>query len=597
MDEGDRAINLKEEPTEETDQEKMLRETTSLLRQSENCMFTIQVSPGTTMHIHIAPESVLELDTDPENRVTASWCISTLMIHNGQHYANTIHNFTVSPELIRNLMLAREPVGNILQQLMMNPLELPSTSLQLFSPRSLADGRFVHPTAIFRMVEHYCNYVMRTARILDNVFGWVVPERSSELPALMQDIRVTSQTLQSMLDRVQHSVQIAEQCFAPNESMGEQEEDPLELELEPEREPEPEPEQLQIYEDVSSDSDDDMQLDLRIAEAQNSVADFVGFDDFDDAQMKSDSDSSSSDSEIQDSVFLGPSFEETPQQFWSLTSSDEDNDDEQPDEESWESDFGDDDSFDAYMVRQLRAHASGLATRLNTGWGHLPNDTAQADDDEWDLGSCGTNAEIEDVRSELSYDSEDLNAWQYREDRSFETELSRPFRRLVGDLPPQTAQEERYAWRHSYEHFDFRRSLFAALEVEGPNRTIPFSYYSQWDQQDTLAFTSSASSLSDGPGFGQNAEPYPFSIYASAMESINSSLQPDATQLQGIELDDVAHARAISLARTNSDSDVDQLTMDLDTETRQIPPDQQIVPLESFVQQTDELIAKILASL
>ncbi|TDG39315.1 hypothetical protein AWZ03_014262 [Drosophila navojoa] len=588
MDEGDRAIEIKEEPTEETDQEKLLRETTSLLRQSESCTFSIQVAPGTTMHINISPESVLEIDSNPDQRVTASWCISTLMIHNGQHYANTIHNFSVGPEQFRNLILARQPAVQMLQQLLMDSMELPSDSLQVGSPHILAQGHFLNPTALLRMVEHYCDYVMRTARILDNVIGLVGPERSAEVPALMQNLRNSSESLQSVLEQVEESVQEAEERsapIAPIEPMVVQEEDP------------PEPEQLKIGEDSSTeDTDDDLARDLHIAEvqAQSCTTDYSRYVDFVAMQLKCDSDSTSTDSDMDSSTYLGPRYEETPQQFWSLSSSSEEEiDDDQPDEDSWESDYGDEDSFDAYMVRQLRAHSNGFSSRLNTGWS--PNDRTLGDDDEWDIGSCGTNYEIEDVGSEISCDSEDLNAWQYREDRSFETELSRPFRRLVGDLPPQTAQEERYAWRHSYEHFDFRRSLFAALEMEGPNHTVPFSYYSQWDQQDTLAFTSSASSLSDG-GFSQIPEPYPFSFYANAMDNINNSLQPDLSQLQGIELDDAALARGAALA-SNSESEVDQLTMDIDTEGRLIPPDQQIVPLESYVQQTDELIAKMLASL
>ncbi|XP_023175528.1 uncharacterized protein LOC111602566 [Drosophila hydei] len=583
MDGGDRKISVKDEPMDETDQEKMLRETTNLLRQSENCMFTIQVAPGTTMHINISPELGLETDrANPLPAVAASWCISTLIIHNGQHYTNTIHNFTVSPQLINNLGLVREPTdGNVLQQLLMSPLDLPRNPMQTLSPRIVADGRFVHPTAIYRMVEHYCNYVMRTARILDNVFGWVVPQQNSELPALMQDIRFTSQTLQAMLERVQRSVQAAEQYFGPRQFAAKLEDDMQQLEH-------------KTDEDDSSETDDDTEHD---AESRNCAPEFVRYDDYDDSQIKCDADSTSSDSDIRSSIFLGPDFEEFPQQFWSLTSSEDDNEEEQGDEESWESDFGDDDSFDAYMVRQLRAHASGLATRLNADWVNLANEPTQADDDdEWDIGSCGTNGDIEDIRSELSYSSEDLNAWQYTEDRTFETELSRPFRRLVGDLPAQTAQEERYAWRHSLDHFEFRRSLRHSPNYrQYPDESVPFSFYNHWRQQENLA-TSSASSQSESPGRNQAGGPYSFSFYSNAMDNINNSLQPNISQLQDIDLDDLDQERETT-PEPNSESDIDELHMDVDIDPIDMPPDQQIVPLQLFIQQTDELIAKIWANL
>lgn len=577
MDEGNRKLDIQDEQMDDADLEKMQRDTTNLLRQSENCMFTIQVAPGTVMHINIAPE------TGP---IPATWCISTLIIHNGQHYTNTIHNFTVNPELIHNLGLVQDPAGgNILQQLMMSPLDLPRNPVQS-APRILVGGGFVQPTAVYRMVEHYCSYVMRTARILDNVFGWVAPQQNPVLPALVQDIHFTSQSLQAMLERVQRSVQAAEQLFMPSVAQ-------LPAKIEDESK-QTDINELHTDEEISSETEDETEDEGETCEC---TPEYVPYDDYDDSQIKCDNDSSSSDSDIRSSIFLGPDFEEFPQQFWSLTSSEEENEEEQGDEESWESDFEDDESFDAYMVRQLRAHATGLATRLNSDWVNLANEPTQADDDDWDIGSCGTNGDIEDIRSEISCSSEDLNAWQYNEDRTFETELSRPFRRLVGELPAQTAQEERYAWRHTYENFNYRRGLRHSPNYrQYPDESVPLSFYSHWRPQENLA-TSSASSQSESPG--RNGAPYTFSFYSNnldSMDNVNDSMQPNLSQMQDIDLDDLDQERETT-PEPNSDSEPDELEMDVDIEPDEVPIDQQIVPLETFIQQTDELIAQIWASL
>lgn len=534
-------------------------------------------------------EQQLQELTGAEDIVPTKWCISTLLLHNGQYYRNIIHNFVPSPELMMNL-----------DQRLLN----------LVRPVALV-RQPVLPLNVFHMVRFYSQQLIRAATNLEGIFA-----RETLLPSIVWTMRHTSQSLQSMLYEIEHSL------FAM--------EDPRRVEARINSARAGHNGEI-LYDagdgsdvtDTSSEAESESSCEICMQQlASNCSLNrelLRRLHEYD-----STSESSDEESERRGMGYRIVDYDEIPQQYWSLTSSDDENDNEEElgDEESWESwqtDFEDDDSFDAYMVGLLRGRQGRWVARQSTLFL------------EWDAGSCGSNDEYEELRSMLTDSSDvDPDAWQYNEDRSFETELSRPLRRLIGEIPAQTALEERQSWHHFVQLCD---GAYSACD------TSSGSGHSSLDDALSSHHSPTCSCAFHGRGGDRAASPIPYwetnerfeprhiwdHVYAinpnarinSLQQTIRAMMVANHSRLQstdtesGSDLDSeynprdelemefdfrVRDFREREHRTLDSDMEVDidhDMSMDLDNDTQQ----EQIVPLASFLKETDELIAKIKASL
>ncbi|ALC49485.1 maker338 [Drosophila busckii] len=123
-------------------------------------------------------------------------------------------------------------------------------------------------------------------------------------------------------------------------------------------------------------------------------------------------------------------LDELDRLFWSFPSSSDSNHD---DEENWDTDRNDDESLDDYLLNNVAG-----ARRHNLQRHRMPQ-PQQPDPAAWEMGSCGSSYDSDSDWSTVV----DPDEWQHVEDRSFETALSLPFRRLIGEAPTWTAEEQR----------------------------------------------------------------------------------------------------------------------------------------------------------
>lgn len=557
------------------------------------------------MLVYISPERFAlqqQQQQQQDSSTPSSWRISTLLIHNGQHYRNVIRYFAPRPEFMRTfdqrLLNITRPVE--FQRLPMLPLN------------------------VFHMVEFYCQQLITASHNLEEVF-----EQHSLLPAMVLTLRHTTNTLQTMLYQIEQSlfstrrpqrVREAIRGFGAGRAV-----------------------EMQADDDSDSDSNTDSEASCCeiCMHRQRCCMDGALL-----RHLHCDIDStSSSESESErraNLAFLTSDFDENPQQFWSMTSSEDENENEEElgDEESWDSwqsDFeDDDDSFDEYMVRLLRGHAHGhwSGRQSNVEWARPAQHT---DGIEWDVGSCDSNDEYEEICSVITDSSEeDLDAWQYNEDHSFETELSRPIRRLIGEVPAQTAQQERHSWRHFVQLCEFRSDFERELDQEPLHSLTYHGFLSEHTDRRSERLRRQRTSTPPPNHHVQHVEPsesrhmwdHVYAVTPNAqMNCLRQTIRAMVVANRGNNSDSDSEIYSEYNSRDDNDSDNDNENEDTEMEfemndqehehdRRTICSDvevdgdmevdvgldmdaqvDQIEPLATFLQQTDELIAKLMAAL
>ncbi|XP_051860537.1 protein PFC0760c-like [Drosophila albomicans] len=170
-----------------------------------------------------------------------------------------------------------------------------------------------------------------------------------------------------------------------------------------------------------------------------------------------------------------------------------------------------------------------------------------------DLGSYNSIDNIDDQWSELGCKKAGIDEWLQSEDRSFETNLSRPLRRLIGELPAQTALEERLTWLIDEE------ANYVAPAVVEDERSSRWRLYQDLCSPDVRLL-------------------------------IRQSINELAYLQQNLNRIDVQQ----ELRYENEESDEEEASSSCNYEPEL---ELEIVPLASYVKQTAELIAQIKATL
>lgn len=544
--------NPEQQLEQDQDQDEMDLE---LVSSSENLMFTICVMPGTTMHINIVTEDRL-----PE----VTWCISTLLIHNGQHYSHTIHNHAMNSELIRTLGLIHEPNGvhntnttNMLPQLLM-PLNLPrnpTVAINRLLPNlnlaqlsdSEADGLY--------------NFMQNMARRFNNLCESVRNGRNNS-PHVWEGVRRAQQTLCRMV------ILLGSQIDRCNTNAHYRQGD-------------------------DEDYDDDHQVN----DTDTSSYNYLSFDRyipiacrvFNDSQFNSDDDDD--DNEVDDDVedddelsFGSRAVDaDEAEEIWWTTSSEYDSEVQHYLNSDYDISDIDIEDNESYILR-LVGHTNRLFTRMENrqlSYARVGSPVFLRYSN-WRSHSCNSVGEPDDFWSDTSSNSEDLNDWQYNEDRSFETPFSGPFRRLIEELPSLTAQEERESDQLFRDLYDVRPyQPFHGIEPQ----MEPLYSLGRWRERVTLSSNytdvlSVAYMNHESPFSGNNTHPH-----SNAFWFPNPNLDPVCDCYN-----DHDHEPGPGPA-TTLDSMEDQ------TEIDETSSNEQIVPLALYLQQTDKLISQIWSTL
>jgi len=444
---------------------------------SRNLMFSICVMPGTIMHIGIAIENRF-----PDG----AWCISTLLIHNGQHYSHTIHNHAMNSELLRTLGSIHEPnavnnPNNMLPQLLM-PLDLPR------------DATLTIEGPIFPNLTRSQMYLAA----LDDIYMSFMQNRVRILNYLIDTNRYITLRLNHC------STALGDLETRVNRSTDDEDDDD--------------------HQDINSafNSYNDRSLERYIS---NACRLFTDSDDDDELSSAVEADEDVDDADVHHDA----------NETWSTTGTDYNLDTE------WENRMS------------YPRHVGCPMFLCHRNWRSC--------------NSCNSAGEPEDLWSDTtSSNSEDLNMWQYNEDHSFAlTAFSRPFRRLTQELPPQTAQEEREIDQFLHDLCDFPSfNIFQGIEPQ----MEPLHSLGRWRTGGNTSSPNNIDCMNHEPLFSGN-NGYWFPNPNPVCDCYSHKPEPE-TMLDSME----------------SESEIDETSSD-----------EQVVPLALYLQQTDELIAQIWATL